>query len=105
MPRRVREPVQVYLDPQDRELLEVLAARTGLPRAEVLRRGLRQLADHVLTERAPGWSLDALAGALGDDPGLPTDLAARHDGYLYGEAGGRVASRSRRRGGSQGSRA
>jgi hypothetical protein len=104
MPRRVREPVQVYLDPQDRELLEVLAARTGLPRAEVLRRGLRQMADHILTERAPGWSLDTLDGALGDDPGLPGDLAARHDEYLYGEAGRRVTSRSRRRRGGKGSR-
>jgi len=95
MPRRVREPVQVYLDPQDRELLEVLAARTGLPRTEVLRRGLRQLADHVLAERAPGWSLGALAGALGDDPGLPTDLSARHDEYLYGKAEKPTAPRAR----------
>jgi len=95
MPRRVREPVQVYLDPQDRELLEVLAARTGLPRTEVLRRGLRQLADQVLAERAPGWSLGALAGALGDDPSLPTDLSARHDAYLYGEPEKPAARRTR----------
>lgn len=93
MPRRVREPVQVYLDPRDRELLEELSARTGLPRAELLRRGLRQLADHVLTERPPGWSLDTLAGALGDDPRLPSDLAARHDEYLYSEVGGGAPSR------------
>ncbi|MBS1241617.1 MAG: hypothetical protein H6R40_1044, partial [Gemmatimonadetes bacterium] len=30
----------------------------------------------------PGASLDILIGALGDDPSLPTDLAARHDDYL-----------------------
>jgi len=102
MPPRVREPVQVYLDPQDRELLEVLAARTGLPRTEVLRRGLRQLADHVLADRAPGWSLGDLAGALGDDPDLPTDLAARHDAYLYGKADTPTARRTRQ--GKRGSR-
>jgi len=82
--RRVREPVQVYLDEVDRSLLEELAGRTGLPRAELLRRGLRRMADEVLTERAPGWSFDRVVGVLGDDPALPSDLAARHDAYLYG---------------------
>jgi hypothetical protein len=86
MPRRVREPVQVYLDGHDRDLLEELARRTGLARAELLRRGLRQLGDRLLGDRAPGWSLATLSGALGDDPALPADLAARHDDYLYGEA-------------------
>ncbi len=38
----------------------------------------------MLTERAPGWSFDRLVGALGDDASLPSDLAARHDEYLYG---------------------
>jgi hypothetical protein len=84
MARRVREPVQVYLDPSDRDLLEELTRRTGLARAELLRRGLRQLGDRLLGDRAPGWSLDALTGALGEASDLPADLAARHDEYLYG---------------------
>jgi len=83
-PNRVREPVQVYLDGSDSALLAEVARRTGLPKAEILRRGLRSVADHLLSERAPGWSLDRLIGALGDDPALPRDLAARHDAYLYG---------------------
>lgn len=89
MPNRsfkVREPVQVYLDRADRELLEQVATRTGLSRAEILRRGLRRVAEDLLTEREPGSSFEHLVGALGDDPSLPTDLAARHDEYLYGEA-------------------
>lgn len=81
---RVREPVQVYLDGPDRQLLENLARRTGLPRAELLRRGLRRLAQGTLEERAPGWSLDVLIGVLGDDPAVPADLSVRHDEYLYG---------------------
>ena len=83
-PRRVREPVQVYLDRTDRDLLDQVARRSGVPKAEVLRRGLRVLAEQVMTEHAPGWSLGRLVGALGDDPALPRDLAARHDEYLYG---------------------
>lgn len=82
--QRIREPVQVYLDPADRGLLDELARRSGLPRAELLRRGLRRLADELLAERAPGWSFARLVGALGEDPSLPEDLAAHHDEYLYG---------------------
>ena len=91
MAKYVREPVQVYLDSQDRDLLEDLARETKLPRAELLRRGLRQLGDRVLGKRAPGWSLELLRGMLGNDPDIPTDLAANHDRYLY------EASQPRRR--------
>jgi hypothetical protein len=81
-PRRVREPVQVYLDPEDRALLLELAARTELPQTEILRRGLRRLAAE-LSDNPPGASLDRLIGALGGAADLPIDLAARHDAYLY----------------------
>src|ERR1043165_481451 len=83
-PRKVREPVQVYLDQQDRAVLEELSRRTGLPRAELLRRGIRRLAEVELGDQAPGWSFNRLVGALGADEAIPTDLAARHDDYLYG---------------------
>jgi len=82
-PKRVREQLQVYLDAPDKALLEELAKATGLPRTELFRRGLRSLAQQALGERAPGWSLDRLVGALGDGADLPADLAARHDEYLY----------------------
>jgi hypothetical protein len=77
-------PVQVYLDASDRALLAEVARRTGLSKAEILRRGLRSVAEHLLAERAPGWSMDRLIGALGDDRALPRDLASRHDESLYG---------------------
>jgi hypothetical protein len=91
----VREPIQVYVDREDRELLEAVAARTGLARAEVLRRGLRAFAGQVLTERGPGSSLAALIGVLGEGD-TPADLAARHDEYLVAYAS-RKRGRSRRR--------
>jgi len=82
-PRRVREPVQVYLDPDDKALLEEVARKTGLSQAEVLRRGVRRLSADLLAESRPGASLATLIGALGEDPLVPADLAARHDDYLY----------------------
>ena len=82
-PKQLREPVQVYLDREDRALLDELSRQSGLPRTEVLRRGLRRLAQSEFPGQAPGSSFDALLGALGSDPAIPADLAARHDEYLY----------------------
>lgn len=90
--RVVREPVQVYLAPEDKRLLEELALRTGSSQAEVLRRGIRRLSAELDRAERPGASLDILIGAMGNAADLPTDLAARHDDYLYGtgedDAGG-----------------
>ena len=82
-PKRVREPVQVYMEPDDKALLDQLAEETSLSRAELLRRGLRRIAADLQTARAPGRSLDQLIGALGDAPDIPADLSARHEEYLY----------------------
>jgi hypothetical protein len=81
----VREPVQVYLDSRDRELLEAVAQRASLSRAEVLRLGLRRMSEEVLGETRPGSSTDMLIGVLDASLTVPSDLAARHDDYLYGE--------------------
>ncbi len=82
----VREPVQVYMDRHDRDLLEELARKTGASRAELLRQGLRHLAEHLLEERAPGSSLSEVVASLGENPELPTDLTARLDQYLFGSS-------------------
>ena len=81
--KQVSEPVQVYLDPQDRALLEVLVERSSLSRAELIRLGLRRLSADMVAEGKPGSSLSALVGALDSAPDVPSDLAARHDEYLY----------------------
>jgi hypothetical protein len=76
--KAVREPVQVYLTTDERALLDALAARTGLARAEVLRRGLRSFG----AEQAGGDSpLFRFLTSLppGDEP---SDVAERHDEYL-----------------------
>lgn len=84
-PGRVREQAVVYLSGGDRELLERLAEETGLSRTEIFRRGLRRLAEELLAEKKPGYSLDyliATADESRDD--LPADFSERHDEYLYG---------------------
>ena len=71
-PSVVREPVQVYLAPDDSDLLCRLAEETGLSKAEILRRGVRSYArEHggvttpmlrfLAETKAVGWP-DAVAG-------------------------------------------
>ncbi|MBA3671896.1 MAG: hypothetical protein H0W68_07725 [Gemmatimonadaceae bacterium] len=79
-PRTGREPVQVYLDAPDRAILERSALATGLPRAEVLRRGLRRFAAELLAEESPALAFLAAASAISS--AAPRDVAARHDEYL-----------------------
>ncbi|HEX4931648.1 MAG TPA: ribbon-helix-helix protein, CopG family [Gemmatimonadaceae bacterium] len=86
-PRRVREPVQAYLESDDAELLASLAERMSVSKAEVIRQGIRRLAQELELAQRPGAGLSALVGSLDAAPDVPTDLAARHDEYLYAEAG------------------
>jgi hypothetical protein len=83
--RRVREPVQVYLDKSDRALLKAVAERSALPASEVLRVALRRLAADLPPSDRPGGSLASLVGSLDAAGGVPRDLSARHDEYLYGK--------------------
>ncbi len=92
-PNRVREPVQVYLDQDDRDLLLAAAKRSALPQTEILRRGLRRVAAELLVEHEPGSSLNQLIGSLGSADDIPTDLAARHEAYLYPDVEGDDPSR------------
>ncbi len=82
-PKRVREPIQVYLDEHDRALLDAAAKRADLPRSEVLRIALRRLAAELPGAARPGASLATLIGALDSAKDVPRDLAEHHDDYLY----------------------
>ena len=79
--KQVKEPVQVYLERPDVDLLTSLAERLGLPRTEVLRRGLRGLAAEVLGASGPALAfLEAAQSAASSD--VPGELALDHDKYL-----------------------
>jgi hypothetical protein len=97
--RSTRDLVQAHFDVRDRAMLDALAERMELPRTEVLRIALRRLAAETLSDRQPGASLTTLIGALDGASDLPSDLASRHDEYLYAApdpAATSVTERSRR---------
>ena len=77
-PKRVAEPVQVYLDGPDRERLERLAERLDTTKSDVLRRGLEaleSLARRPVATSAAATSLPTFAGQ-GLQPGVDLDDSA-----------------------------
>ena len=79
-PAMVREPVQVYLAPDDARLLGRLADETGLSKAEILRRGIRTFAAE---QQGDTPMLRFLTdGAVGS---WPESIAANHDAVLAEE--------------------
>lgn len=71
------------MDKRERALLEQIAKKTGLSRTELLRRGLQQIAEQVLSRSRAGSGFDYLMNNATHDS-LPTDIAKRHDHYLAG---------------------
>lgn len=75
---RVREPIQIYLTADERDLLDSIAAETRLPRAEILRRGLKMFAADRAGDLGP---MQRLMESL-QDAKWPSDVAREHDAYL-----------------------
>jgi Arc/MetJ-type ribon-helix-helix transcriptional regulator len=80
--QRVAEPVQVYLEPTDRDRLERLAGQLGATKSDVLRRGLAALERH-LTDPATHPALRLIAIAERETtPPAEYDVAREHDRAL-----------------------
>jgi len=77
-PTRVREPIQIYMDSDERRLLDRMAAQIEVSRAEVLRRGLRSFAREQSPETSP--MLAFMHDMTGAD--WPADIGRDHDAYL-----------------------
>ena len=82
-PGRVREPVQVYLDPADQERLERLRDQLQSTKSDVLRRGLEAL-EHALTdpERHPAVQVIGIAAGSESQEAPDYDVAREHDRFL-----------------------
>ena len=72
MSKSVREPIQVYLTAQERDVLDRCAAELGVSRSEVLRRGLRAVgepsASGAYEEPLEAGSLTSASSAPGPPP-------------------------------------
>lgn len=75
----VREPVQVYLAPDDSALLNRLAEESGLSKAEILRRGVKSFAREQTGAVAPMLRYLAESSAA---PWPSARVAVDHDAVL-----------------------
>ncbi len=82
--KRVREPVQVYLDAFEQERLERLTEEMDTTKSDILRRGLEALERELFDpEHHPALQIIGIAGAE-QGPECDFDVAREHDRYLAG---------------------
>ena len=82
--KRVREPVQVYLDTPEQERLERLTEEMDTTKSDVLRRGLEALERELFDpEHHPALQIIGIA-AVGQGGEGDIDVARDHDRYLAG---------------------
>ena len=74
----VREPVQVYLAPDDSALLSRLAEESGLSKAEILRRGVKSYAREQRGTIAPMLRFVTESSS----EGWPDNIGVDHDAVL-----------------------
>ena len=81
-PKRVAEPVQVYLSPTEAARLERLMRELSASKSDVLRRGLEVL-EQSLTDPAAHPALQVIGLADRELPDVaPDDAARQHDRLL-----------------------
>jgi len=58
-----KKPIQVYLEPQQNNVLDVLAKKEGISKAEVIRRSLEKFFKGIPLEEDPAMGLIGLGGS------------------------------------------
>ena len=98
--KRLSEPVQVYLDPDQRRQLDRLAADLGLTKSDVVRHALEAL-ERQMSDPAEHPAL-RIIGIASAETGkhVEYDVAREHDRYLAeSEQKSWTPARKRKRGG------
>jgi len=82
--KRVREPVQVYLDAPEQERLQRLTEEMDTTKSDILRRGLEALERELFDpEHHPALQIIGIAG-VEQGRECDYDVAREHDRYLAG---------------------
>ena len=71
-----KKPVQIYIEPKQNKVLEVLAQKKGISKAEIIRLGIDKYLGELPVEDDPAMGIIGL-GKSGRD-----DIAESHDAYL-----------------------
>jgi hypothetical protein len=71
-----KKPIQIYIEPNQNEVLEVLSKKRGVSKAEIIRKSLEKYLKELPIEEDPALGLIGL-GRSGK-----RDLSEKHDQYL-----------------------
>ena len=71
-----KKPIQIYIEPQQNSVLEILSQKRGISKAELIRESLEKYLKGLPLEEDPAMGLIGLGrSGIGD-------LSERHDKYL-----------------------
>jgi predicted DNA-binding protein len=71
-----KKPIQIYIEPKQNDVLDVLSKKKGVSKAEIIRRSLENLLKELPVEEDPAL------GLLGLGRSGKRDLSDKHDQYL-----------------------
>jgi len=71
-----KKPIQIYIEPYQDNILEVLSKRRKISKASIIRRSLEKFLKELPIEEDPAMGLVGLGGSK------KGDLSAQHDKYL-----------------------
>ena len=71
-----KKPIQIYLEPQQDNVLAVLAKRRGISKAEIIRISLEKFFKEIPLEEDPAMGLIGLGSSK------KGDLSVHHDQYI-----------------------
>lgn len=71
-----KKPIQIYLEPQQDNVLKVLSKKRGLSKAEIIRKSLEKFFRDLPLEEDPAMGLIGLGSSK------KRDLSVQHDKYI-----------------------
>jgi len=71
-----KKPIQIYLEPRQNNVLDVLAKKRGISKAELIRRSLEKFFKDIPLEEDPAMGLIGLGSSK------KGDLSVQHDKYI-----------------------
>jgi hypothetical protein len=71
-----KKPIQIYLEPQQNNVLGLLSKKRGISKAEIIRRSLEKFFKDIPLEEDPAMDLIGLGSS---EKG---DLSVQHDKYI-----------------------
>ncbi len=71
-----KKPIQIYIEPQQNYVLEILSEKKGVSKAEIIRESLAKYLNELPVEEDPAMALIGLGSSK------KRDLSSQHDKYL-----------------------